>query len=143
MFLILFFLFSSLDIYFISLLKFKLFLLTTLFFNIIFFIICISELSRSPIDFLEGESELVSGFNLEFIRFPFSLIFVIEYGFLILISILLTSFIFYNLIFFFIIALFILTRISFPRIRFDYILKYFWKEIVLIVLIFYFTLFFV
>ncbi|NEV49074.1 hypothetical protein EUZ93_01075 [Wolbachia pipientis] len=41
------------------------------------------ELNRSPIDFIEGESELVSGFNIEFFRGGFSLIFIAEYGIII------------------------------------------------------------
>lgn len=45
-----------------------------------FFIRVLSELNRSPVDFVEGESELVSGFNVEYSRAGFALIFMSEYG---------------------------------------------------------------
>jgi len=49
---------------------------------IVFFISILAELNR-PIDFIEGESELVSGFNIEYFRGRFALIFIAEYGIII------------------------------------------------------------
>ncbi|KAG5331325.1 NU1M oxidoreductase, partial [Acromyrmex charruanus] len=40
----------------------------------------IAELNNRPIDFAEGESELVSGFNVEYFRGMFAMIFMVEYG---------------------------------------------------------------
>ena len=41
---------------------------------------CVAECNRTPFDFSEGESELVSGFNIEYGAGGFTLIFLAEYG---------------------------------------------------------------
>nr|YP_009922592.1 NADH dehydrogenase subunit 1 [Graffilla buccinicola]QNA49627.1 NADH dehydrogenase subunit 1 [Graffilla buccinicola] len=47
---------------------------------VLMFVLFICETNRAPLDFAEGESELVSGFNVEFSGFPFALLFLGEYG---------------------------------------------------------------
>merc|ERR1712111_122320 len=60
----------------------------------IWLISCVAETNRTPFDFAEGESELVSGFNIEYGRVGFALIFMAEYARIIFIRII------FSLIFF-------------------------------------------
>jgi len=48
-----------------------------------FFIRVLAEMNRRPIDLVEGEFELVSGFNIEYFGAGFTLIFIAEYGIII------------------------------------------------------------
>jgi NADH:ubiquinone oxidoreductase subunit H len=62
------------------------FLLTCLPVAIIWFISTLAETSRTPFDLAEGESELVSGFNVEYAGGPFALFFLAEYSNIIFIN---------------------------------------------------------
>ena len=93
---------------------------------LIFFIRILAELNRTPIDFIEGESELVSGFNVEYFRRGFRIIFIAEYGIILyfryIIIILFTRLIYSLLnfmIFLFLVRLIIIIRGLLPRIRYD------------------------
>ena len=48
----------------------------------------LAEANRSPFDFAEGESELVSGFNTEYARVLFVILFLAEYISIIFMSLL-------------------------------------------------------
>lgn len=95
----------------------------------------IAETNRTPFDFAEGESELVSGFNVEYRRGGFALIFLAEYS-----RILFIRFLFVlvylggyelNLIFYLkltiISFLFIWVRGTLPRYRYDKLIYLAWK----------------
>ena len=116
------------------------FILNFFIFLPIFFIIFVSflaELNRTPYDFREGESELVSGFNTEYGSGGFVLIFLREYANIIFIRFLI-SFIFFNIngelnfiiclnrviIIFFIIWV----RATLPRYRYDMLINLAWKR---------------
>lgn len=112
-----------------------------------FLIIVIAELNRAPFDFSEGESELVSGYNVEFARVAFVLLFLREYGSLIFFRVL-SSVIFFNFSIFFaflIFSLLIFIRRSYPRYRYDIIIGLFWFKLLplsLILLLYYVLIFY-
>ena len=50
------------------------------------FVLCLAETNRAPFDFVEAESELVSGYTTEYARRGFALLFISEYGNVVIIS---------------------------------------------------------
>lgn len=61
------------------------------------FVISLAETNRSPFDFAEGESELVSGYNVEFSGSGFVVLFLAEYLSILFISTLVASVSFGNI----------------------------------------------
>jgi len=53
---------------------------------IVWLLILLVETNRSPYDFAEGERELVSGYNIEYIGVLFAYMFIAEYGILVFFS---------------------------------------------------------
>nr|YP_010239137.1 NADH dehydrogenase subunit 1 [Atypus karschi]QTH31106.1 NADH dehydrogenase subunit 1 [Atypus karschi] len=101
--------------------------------SMIWLISCLAETNRSPFDFAEGESELVSGFNVEYFGWGFAMIFLAEYTSIVLLSILSSIFFFSKNIFFLIMftmtlmLFFIWIRGTLPRFRFDLLMYLSWK----------------
>lgn len=100
----------------------KYFLLNNFFFlSIIILFLSLVDTHRSPFDLSESESELVSGYNTEYIRLVFTLVFLAEYNIIVFFSVLI-SFFFSNYIIFFFILTILLIRSSLPRVRYDIVM---------------------
>merc|ERR1712174_156170 len=93
------------------------------------------EVRRTPIDLIERESELVSGFNTEFSGGEFVRFFLREYlGIIILLVIIVSSEIYMFLIFY---GVVIWVRGSYPRKKYTEIVISIWKYVVLFVMMMY------
>lgn len=97
---------------------------------------CLAETNRTPFDFAERESELVSGFNTEYRRGGFALIFIAEYARILFIRTLF-ALIFIggnpdNFSFYFklvlVIFIFVWVRGTLPRLRYDKLIYLAWKR---------------
>lgn len=66
---------------------------------ILWLILLLAETNRTPFDFAEGESELVSGFNIEYSSIGFTIIFLREYAIIIMFASLTTSIMFRESVF--------------------------------------------
>jgi NADH-ubiquinone oxidoreductase chain 1 len=93
----------------------------------VWFASSLAETNRTPFDFAEGESELVSGFNIEYRRGGFALIFMAEYARILFIRALFalifigptTIYWLYTLKAGFIAFIFLWVRGTLPRFRYD------------------------
>nr|YP_010000651.1 NADH dehydrogenase subunit 1 [Chaetops frenatus]QOD96550.1 NADH dehydrogenase subunit 1 [Chaetops frenatus] len=103
----------------------------------------LAETNRAPFDLTEGESELVSGFNVEYAAGPFALFFLAEYANIMLMNAL-TVILFFNPSFLnppqelfpvvlatktlLLSAGFLWIRASYPRFRYDQLMHLLWKN---------------
>lgn len=112
-----------------------------LFWIILWVLVSLIETNRAPFDLLEGERELIRGFNIEMGRFIFVFIFLREYGIILVIGAIFSVARIrkINLIISIIFILFVLImRSCFPRIRYDVIIEIIWQIVLPISVIFFF-----
>lgn len=105
---------------------------------ILWLVSILAETNRTPYDFSEGESELVSGFNTEYGSRGFTIIFMAEYTSILLISIIFIILFFSNINTVWLIIIlkgyligfwFIWVRSSLPRYRYDKLIRLAWKSL--------------
>nr|QNV12089.1 NADH dehydrogenase subunit 1 [Vespa crabro] len=110
---------------------------------IMLFLSMVAELNRMPFDFIEGESELVSGFNIEYMSGSFTLIFLGEYMMIMILGILYMMMFFgYNmlnlkgiiLVLMFMILM-IWIRGCLPRMRYDNLMYFCWYYILSLIML--------
>nr|AXS66600.1 NADH dehydrogenase subunit 1 [Curculionoidea sp. 24 KM-2017] len=108
--------------------------------SLMWFVTMLAETNRSPFDFAEGESELVSGFNIEYSSGGFAMIFLAEYSSILFMSFfcvmllmggnLLSMFFFVKVAF--MSFLWIWVRGTLPRFRYDKLMNLAWKSYLLV-----------
>nr|AXS65078.1 NADH dehydrogenase subunit 1 [Histeroidea sp. 2 KM-2017] len=112
--------------------------------SLMWFVSSLAETNRTPFDFAEGESELVSGFNVEYSSGGFALIFLAEYSNIIFMS-MMCSLLFlggdiYSVSFFFKLVfmsfLWVWARGTLPRYRYDKLMQLAWKSFLPVSLMF-------
>lgn len=79
------------------------------------------ETNRAPFDLIEGERELIRGFNIEIGSILFVYLFLREYGIIIAIALIasMPQFGEVNVFSMFFVVILLFTRRCFPRIRYD------------------------
>nr|WNH24265.1 NADH dehydrogenase subunit 1 [Xyrichtys splendens] len=107
------------------------------------YISTLAETNRAPFDLTEGESELVSGFNVEYAGGPFALFFLAEYANILLMNTL-SAILFWGAMHTpifpeltslnmmtkasLLAVLFLWVRASYPRFRYDQLMHLIWKN---------------
>nr|YP_010835043.1 NADH dehydrogenase subunit 1 [Euglandina singleyana]WFQ82718.1 NADH dehydrogenase subunit 1 [Euglandina singleyana] len=102
----------------------------------IWFTTTVAETNRAPFDFAEGESEIVSGFNIEYQSGPFALLFLGEYTSIIFMSMMTVVLYFYSysntmlcVMILMVSTVFLILRGVFPRLRYDLLMMTCWKNL--------------
>nr|YP_009728671.1 NADH dehydrogenase subunit 1 [Asobara japonica]QHR84927.1 NADH dehydrogenase subunit 1 [Asobara japonica] len=143
-FLLSLFLINSLNFYNIMIYqKFMWMIIFTWPFSLFLLMSMLAELNRTPFDLSEGESELVSGFNIEYSSHSFTLIFLSEYASILFMMFMFNMMNFYfnlfNMIFYLILMFWLMfiiwMRATLPRMRYDLLMFLCWMYMLPMILI--------
>nr|AJJ48431.1 NADH dehydrogenase subunit 1 [Ampullaceana balthica] len=135
--LLLILLFPIFTMYELSMNMYTLFPVFLVFFPVIFtwFTSSLAETNRAPFDFAEGESELVSGFNVEYGGGGFAMLFLAEYANILFMSMITVVLFSFSSNFFMMVLqslmvsmFFLFARGAFPRHRYDLLMNICWKS---------------
>nr|UWM10874.1 NADH dehydrogenase subunit 1 [Tchangsinaia piscicula] len=93
--------------------------------------VMLAETNRTPFDFAEGESELVSGFNVEYSGMKFAVFFMAEYLNILFMSVISSTLILNSYSWAPIFAfMFLLVRGTLPRHRYDLMMNMAWESLI-------------
>nr|YP_009446229.1 NADH dehydrogenase subunit 1 [Anodonta cygnea]ATY40654.1 NADH dehydrogenase subunit 1 [Anodonta cygnea]QQV69677.1 NADH dehydrogenase subunit 1 [Anodonta cygnea] len=97
--------------------------------SVMWLAVILAETNRAPFDFAEGESELVSGFNIEYGGAGFAFLFMAEYSNILMMSLMTSCLLTSTLIMSIPVALiFLWARATLPRYRYDLLMAMAWKS---------------
>nr|YP_009917229.1 NADH dehydrogenase subunit 1 [Eucidaris tribuloides]QEF30089.1 NADH dehydrogenase subunit 1 [Eucidaris tribuloides] len=130
--------------YIVNVQEFSWFALSCLPLFFVWFVSTLAETNRAPFDLTEGESEIVSGYNVEYAGGPFALFFIAEYANIIIMNLFSVTLFLggpspVNEIFplniliigvktTFLVLLFLWVRAAYPRFRYDQLMFLTWKS---------------
>lgn len=111
-----------------------------LIWSAVWLLLSIMETNRAPFDLLEGERELIRGFNIEMGRLMFVFLFLREYGIIIIMARIISVITYAGVAYsaFVIRRVILVARRCYPRVRYDSLMSLIWQALLPIRLLFFY-----